>query len=104
MPAYVIAYLDVIDPSALEEYRRAVVPTFARFGGKPLAVDWHCEVLDGLVHPRVVVIVVFESLEHARNWHESAEHRQTIPLRQRAAHASVVLANGIPAPAPSHRA
>jgi len=50
MAAYVITFLDVTDPNAFEEYRRAAGPTFAPYGGKPIVVDGRFEVLEGMIH------------------------------------------------------
>jgi uncharacterized protein (DUF1330 family) len=93
MPAYVIAFLDVTDPQAFEEYRRAAGPTFAPYGGKPIVVDGRFEVLEGMIHPRSIVVVEFESYERAKAWY-AAEYAKTIPMRQRAAESSLVLVEG----------
>jgi uncharacterized protein (DUF1330 family) len=66
MAAYVITYLEVTDPQAFQAYRRAAGPTFAPYGGKPIVVDGPFEVLEGMVQPRSVVVVEFESIEQAR--------------------------------------
>ena len=68
MAAYVITYLEVTDPQAFRTYRQAAGPTFAPYGGKPIVVDGAFEVLEGMVQPRSVVVVEFESMEQARRW------------------------------------
>jgi len=68
MAAYVITYLEVTDPQAFQAYRQAAGPTFAPYGGKPIVVDGAFEVLEGMVQPRSVVVVEFESMEQARRW------------------------------------
>lgn len=93
MAAYVITYLEVTDPQRFEEYRRLAGPTFAPYGGKPIVVDGRFEVLEGMVHPKSIVVVEFESVERAKQWY-ATEYAQTIPLRQQAASASLILVEG----------
>jgi uncharacterized protein (DUF1330 family) len=95
MAAYVITYLEVTDPDAFKAYRQAARSTFAPYGGKPIVVDGEFEVLEGMVHPRSVVVVEFESMEQARRWYASPEYAKTIPMRQQAANASLILVEGV---------
>jgi uncharacterized protein (DUF1330 family) len=95
MAAYVITYLEVTDPQAFQAYRQAAGPTFAPYGGKPVVVDGAFEVLEGMIQPRSVAVVEFESMEQARRWYASPEYAKTIPLRQQAANASLILVEGV---------
>jgi uncharacterized protein (DUF1330 family) len=96
MPAYVITYLEVTDPEAFRAYRKVAGPTFAPYGGRPIVVDGQFEVLEGMVEPKSVVVIEFESMEQARRWYASPEYAKTIPMRQSAANASLVLVEGVP--------
>ena len=60
-------------------------------------VDGQFEVLEGMTQPRSIVVVEFESMEQARRWYASPEYARTIPMRQRAANASLILVEGLPA-------
>jgi uncharacterized protein (DUF1330 family) len=95
MPAYVITYLEVTDPEAFQAYRKVAGPTFAPYGGRPIVVDGQFEVLEGMVEPKSVVVIEFESMEQARRWYASPEYAKTIPMRQSAANASLVLVEGV---------
>jgi uncharacterized protein (DUF1330 family) len=53
-----------------------------------------------MVHPRSVVVVEFESMEQAPRWYASPEYAKTIPMRQQAASASLILVEGIARPRP----
>ncbi len=97
MPAYVIAYLHVTDPKAFEAYRKVAGPTFAPYGGKPIVVDGHFEVLEGMVNPKSVVVIQFENLDAAKRWYASPEYAKTIPQRQQAAESSLILVEGLAA-------
>jgi uncharacterized protein (DUF1330 family) len=91
-----IAYLQVTDPKAFEAYRKVAGPTFAPYGGKPVVVDGRFEVLEGMVNPKSVVVIQFESVEAAKRWYASPEYAKTIPLRQQAAETSLILVEGLP--------
>jgi len=95
MPAYVITYLEVTDPEAFQAYRNVAGPTFAPYGGRPIVVDGQFEVLEGMVEPKSVVVIEFESMEQARRWYASPEYAKTIPMHQSAANASLVLVEGV---------
>ena len=75
----------------------AAGPTFAPHGGKPIVVDGQFEVPEGMTQPRSIVVVEFESMEQARRWYASSEYARTIPIRQRAANAGLIPAEGLPA-------
>lgn len=97
IPAYVITYLQVTDPKAFEAYRKVAGPTFPPYGGKPIVVDGRFEVLEGMVNPKSVVVVQFESVDAAKRWYSSPEYQKTIPLRQQAAESSLILVEGLAA-------
>lgn len=99
MAAYVIAYLEVTDPEAFQAYRKLAGLTFAPYGGKPVVVDGAFEVLEGMVQPKSVVMIEFETMEQARKWYASPEYAQLIPLRQRCANTSLILVEGVRRPA-----
>ena len=94
MSAYVITYLEVTDPEAFAAYRAAAGPTFAPYGGRPVVVDGRFDVLEGMIHPKSIVVIEFDSLEQARKWYASPEYAKTIPMRQRAATASLIMVEG----------
>jgi len=52
MRAYVIIDIDVFDPLAYEEYKKAGAPTILAHGGKPLVRGGKTEVLEGNWQPK----------------------------------------------------
>ncbi|QJD60412.1 DUF1330 domain-containing protein [Pseudomonas sp. gcc21] len=54
------------------------------------------EVMEGMIQPQSVVIVEFDSIEQAKKWYASPEYAATIPLRQRAASANMIIVEGLP--------
>ncbi len=95
MPAYVIAYLHVTDPKAFEAYRKLAAATFAPYGGTAVVVDGRFEVLEGMVNPKSIVVIQFESVEAAKRWYASPEYAKLIPRRQQAAETSLILVEGL---------
>lgn len=95
MTAYVIAYLEVTDPEAFTAYQAAAFPTIEPYGGRPLVAGGTLEVVEGMIHPQSMVILEFDTLKQARQWYASPEYATTIPMRQRAANANLVIVEGL---------
>ncbi|MGO8860163.1 MAG: DUF1330 domain-containing protein [Acidimicrobiales bacterium] len=91
---YVILTEAVHDPGGMEEYSRASGASLAAYGGTPVVVDEHVEVLEGEWHGTRTVIVEYESVEKAREWYASDLYQAAVPLRQAAAECNVVIASG----------
>src|SRR4029450_3907559 len=75
MPAYFIVDVNVQDPAGFEEYRKRVPATIEKYGGKFLVRGGKFEKLEGNWEPTRVVLLEFPSLEQAKRWYDSAEHR-----------------------------
>jgi uncharacterized protein (DUF1330 family) len=95
LAAYIIAYVDVVDPQEYEEYRRLVAPTIELFGGRYVVRAGRYEVLEGDIDPKRVVIIEFPSMERAKAWHDSAEYAPALAIRHRAATSRLVLVEGV---------
>jgi len=95
MPAYMIVHLEITDPAAFDAYRKVAGPTVAAYGGKALAAFGRFEVLEGMIHPKSVLIIEFPSVEQAKKWYASPEYAPLIPQRQRAANSTVILTEGL---------
>jgi uncharacterized protein (DUF1330 family) len=95
MAAYVIADIEVRDPEAYEEYRRAVRPTIEAFGGRFLARGGGVVRLEGDWTPKRIVILEFESLERAREWWSSDLYAAPKRLRQSLTTGSLIVVEGV---------
>jgi uncharacterized protein (DUF1330 family) len=96
MAVYCIADLEVTDPQGIEEYRKAVPATIAKYGGKYLARGGACSKLEGHWEPKRLVILEFPSLEHAKRWYDSEDYRALKALRMKTAKTNLVLIEGVP--------
>ena len=95
MAGYVIAHLTLKDPEPFEEYRKLVPGVIEQFGGRYLVRGGAVEAKEGdWTIPRLV-IVEFESPDQARRFYDSSEYQAIIPLRQKGADGTVVIAEGV---------
>jgi uncharacterized protein (DUF1330 family) len=95
MPAYFIVDIDVTDPTAFEEYRKAVPATVEKYGGKFLVRGGRMEVVEGSWRPKRVVVTEFPSLEQAKRWYDSEEYRALKARRLRTSKGNVILVEGV---------
>jgi uncharacterized protein (DUF1330 family) len=94
MAAFVIGEIEITDPSAYEDYRKQVLATITRYGGKFLVRGSMSEALEGAA-PKRMVLLEFPSYEQALKWYRSPEYAPLITLRQKASHGRLILAEGV---------
>src|SRR5258708_19460535 len=74
MVAYVIADVEVLDPTKYEEYKKLTPEAIAKHGGRFLARGGQNAVLEGDWRPGRVIVIEFPSLEAARRFYTSVEY------------------------------
>ena len=94
MPAYVIARIQVTDPTQYEEYRKLSPGAVAAFGGEFIVRGGESETLEGPEETRRLVVVRFDSMERARAFYHSEQYRAARARREGAAEAQFVLVDG----------
>ncbi|MGH7308104.1 MAG: DUF1330 domain-containing protein [Candidatus Rokuibacteriota bacterium] len=95
MAAYFVVDLDVTDATGFEEYRRAVPPVIAKYGGRFLVRGGTVEALEGRWKPKRLTVVEFPSAARAKEFYNSPEYQQIIGLRLKAASSNLVLVEGV---------
>jgi uncharacterized protein (DUF1330 family) len=96
MPAYVVVdYVEVTDPAGLEEYRKQVPATVAKYGGRFLVRGGKHEVLEGDRRPLRFVVLEFPSVEQAKRWYDSEEYRAPKALRMKSARINLAVVEGV---------
>ena len=95
MPAYVIADVTVTDPPAMEEYRKQVPATLAKYGGRFLVRGGAHRTVEGDWKPARLVVIEFPSLADAQRWYDSEEYRGPKALRMRAGRTNVLIVDGV---------
>jgi uncharacterized protein (DUF1330 family) len=94
MAAYVIGEIEVMDPSAYDEYRKQVPATVSKYGGRFVVRGGKVETLEGGWSPKRIVALEFPSVEQAQKWYRSSEYAPLIKLRQRASRGKLILVEG----------
>ena len=84
MAAYVLAEMEITDPAKYDEYRRQVLATIERYGGRFLVRGGKSEGLEGGWNPSRLVVLEFPTYEQARKWYHSPEYTPLAKLRQEA--------------------
>ena len=95
MAAYVIGEIEVTDPGTYEDYRKQVLATIEKHGGRFLARGGKVEPLEGGWTPKRVVLLEFPTIDAALKWYRSTEYAPLIKLRQQASHGKLVALDGV---------
>lgn len=95
MAAYVIANVHVKDPERYEAYKLQAAASIAAHGGRYLARGGKHEVMEGHWSPHRLVILEFDTYEHAIEWYESQEYDAPKALRQQIADSEIVVLDGM---------
>ncbi len=95
MTAYVIVDIDVQDQTVYEKYKALAPATVEAYGGRYLARAGRTEKLEGEWVPKRLVILQFDTLERAKQWHDSPDYRPIQQLRHQAAHSNMVVIEGV---------
>ena len=95
MPAYVIANVTVTDLPSMEEYRKQVPATLAKYGGRFLVRGGGHQTVEGDWKPTRLVVIEFPSLADAQRWYDSEEYRGPKALRMRAGRTNVLIVDGV---------
>jgi uncharacterized protein (DUF1330 family) len=95
MAAYVIVDLTVTDLPTMEEYRKLVPATLAKYGGRFLVRGGAHQTVEGDWKPNRVVVLEFPSMEQAKRWYDSEEYREPKAMRLRAGRANLIMVEGV---------
>ena len=92
MPALLIVDETITDPDGFEEYKRAVVPTITKFGGRFLARGGELEVLEADKEwtPGRMVVIEFPDMSALKDWYNSADYAPIREIRFRSAKSTLV--------------
>ena len=95
MAAYIIVDLTVTDLPTMEEYRKRVPATLAKYGGRFLVRGGAHQTVEGDWKPNRVVVLEFPSMEQAKRWYDSEEYREPKAMRLRAGRANLIMVEGV---------
>jgi len=94
LPAYVIAEVDITDPTTFQKYSAQVPGTLAPFGGHYLVRRGKTVSVEGDA-PKGIVVIAFDSLEKAQGWEDSPAYDAIKPIRHSSAKSRVFIAEGL---------
>ena len=94
MAAYVIAEVNVTDPSLYEDYKKLVPATVEKYGGRFAVRGGAVDSREGGWKPSRLVVLEFPSMAQARKWYDSPEYAPALALRLKAANAKLILVEG----------
>jgi uncharacterized protein (DUF1330 family) len=95
MSAYVIVEIDIHDPAGYEEYKKFAGATVEKYGGKYIVRGGRAEVLEGDWNPKRIVVLQFDSPQHAKDWLNSEEYHEPRKMRHRTAKTNMILVEGV---------
>jgi uncharacterized protein (DUF1330 family) len=90
-PGYVIAEVEVTDPSTMQKYVDKISETLAPFNHHYVVLGHKIQALEGEPPKGGIVIIAFDSAEKAREWYDSPAYEAIKPIRRarpRAAYSS----------------
>ena len=96
MAAYLIATVEVSDPSWLKEYSEKVKKMFVEIGAKYHVRSTQIEKLEGSnPTPMSVTVIEFPSMEVAREWYKTDEYQALVELRSTGSKTEMWLTEGV---------
>lgn len=101
MSAYVLADVDVADPTAYATYRELAGESVAQHGGRYLVRGGEKTALEGEWPLSRVVVVEFPDVQSARRWYDSDVYRRAREARRGAAEMRAIVIEGAAAGAGS---
>ena len=94
-PGYIIAEVDVTDPSTMQKYGEKVPETLAPFNHQYLVRSSKIQSLEGEPPKGGIVVIAFDSLEKAREWYDSPAYTAIRSMRQSAAKSRIFIVEGV---------
>jgi uncharacterized protein (DUF1330 family) len=93
-PAYVVAEVDVTDPTTFQQYSAKVPETLAPFNGHFIVRGGKTQAVEGEA-PKRLVVIAFESAEKARGWYDSPAYKAIIAMRLSSAKTRLFIVEGV---------
>lgn len=94
MAAYVIGDIEVTDQAIYDDYRKQVLATVEKYGGRFAVRGGRVEPLEGGWTPKRLVVLEFPGIEQALKWYRSPEYAPLIKLRQKGARGRLLVVEG----------
>jgi uncharacterized protein (DUF1330 family) len=96
MAAYVIFDVLKIDYEAIKPYIEKAFDTIIPYGGRLVARTDNIEVREGDWRPNRILMIEFPDMQSARDWYESPEYQEILPIRLAATEEHMIIVEGLP--------
>jgi uncharacterized protein (DUF1330 family) len=93
-PGYVVAEVDITDPTTFQKYAEKVPETLAPFNARFLLRTAKIQAVEGEA-PKRIVVIAFDSVEKAHAWEDSPAYVAIKPIRQSSATSRIFIAEGL---------
>jgi len=94
-PAYLIADVEVTDPTTFQKYVSGLPATLAPFNGRYLVRAGRTVTVESSDPPKRVVVIAFDSMEKALGWFDSPAYEAIKPIRHSSAKSRAFFVEGV---------
>lgn len=95
MHGFIVGRIRIDDPDSYKTYAEQVPGVLANLGGTYLARGGKCEAVEGSLDLDRLVIVGFEDVAAAKNFHESDAYTPLLRIRANASDSNIVIVAGL---------
>ena len=93
-PGYVIAEVEVTDPTTLQKYGEKAPQIVASFNGHYVVRGGDIQALEGEPPKGYIVVIGFDSVQKAREWYDSPAYAAIRPFRQNSTKSRLFIVEG----------
>ena len=93
-PGYVIAEVEVTDPTTLQKYGEKAPQIVASFNGHYVVRGGDVQALEGEPPKGFIVVIGFDSVQKAREWYDSPAYAAIRPFRQNSTKSRLFIVEG----------
>ncbi|KEA49990.1 hypothetical protein DT73_25875 [Mangrovibacter sp. MFB070] len=93
--AYFIFDVKINNPDALKPYQEKVAETFKKYGGVLRVLGGKMDTVEGYAPNGILVMLEFDNMEKAHEWHSSPEYQSIIQYRHAAADTTAWLVESV---------
>jgi uncharacterized protein (DUF1330 family) len=93
-PGYVIAEVEIKDPTTLKKYGEKAPQIVASFNGHYVVRGGDVQALEGEPPKGYIVVIGFDSVQKAREWYDSPAYAAIRPFRQNSTKSRLFIIEG----------
>jgi len=94
-PGYVIAEVEITDPTTLQKYGEKAPQIVESFNGHYVVRGGDIQALEGEPPKGYIVVIGFESAQKAREWYDSPAYAAIRPFRQNSTKSHLFIVEGV---------